>query len=111
MIINDQPSDNVDKGVDQTAVTSVFNLRNVLELVDDTLNRFAITHISGQKTTRSVFQSLRRIHFGLRILPGKQSQHSGREGCERLSNCGNPKDKKNCNDESIAQRLEHFALQ
>ena len=38
MTISDQARNNIDEAVDWTAVTSMVNLRNILELVDDTLN-------------------------------------------------------------------------
>ena len=38
MAISDQAGDNVDETVDGAAMASVFNLRDIFELVDDTLN-------------------------------------------------------------------------
>ena len=38
MAISNETRDNIDEGIDWIAVTGMFNLRNILELVDDTLN-------------------------------------------------------------------------
>ena len=38
MAIGNQASDNIDKSINRTAVPGMLNLRNILELVDDTLN-------------------------------------------------------------------------
>ena len=38
MAISDQASDQIDEGIDRTAMAGMLDLRNVLELVNDTLD-------------------------------------------------------------------------
>ena len=43
MTIGNQASDDIDKAVDWTAMARVFNLRNIFELVNNTLDDGSLT--------------------------------------------------------------------
>ena len=63
MTISDQASNNVDAGIERIARTRVFNLRNVLELIHDTLNHWhqSVLHVhfyAGDELHVESFQQL-----------------------------------------------------